>query len=300
MASAKGWKHSAHIWRGKKVEEICEICPRHCKVNRGKNVGFCNEFNKIRISKIIDHFKWEEPCLNDEKGVCAIFFSGCNLKCDYCQNYEISCGQVGKEYSAEEFANLLREKEKDNSYFDFITPTHFSNEILSAFKIYRPKIPVIWNSSSYEEVEILKKLDEFVDIYLLDLKYADNFVGRKYSNCHDYFDKASKVLDFCAQKKDVFKDNLLRQGLIIRHLVLPNEIDNSLKVIDYIAKNFPDRIVSVMSQFTPTAKSSIKRKLTPLEYKIVQKRALNKLTKGYFQDFDSAEDSFIPKFLEEN
>lgn len=282
------------------MEEICEICPRHCKVNRRKNVGFCNEFNKIRISKIIDHFKWEEPCLTDEKGVCAIFFSGCNLKCDYCQNYEISCGQVGKEYLAEEFANLLREKEKDNSYFDFITPTHFSNEILSAFKIYRPKIPVIWNSSSYEEVEILKKLDEFVDIYLLDLKYADNFVGRKYSNCHDYFDKASKVLDFCAQKKDVFKDNLLRQGLIIRHLVLPNEIDNSLKVIDYIAKNFPDRIVSVMSQFTPTAKSSIKRKLTPLEYKIVQKRALNKLTKGYFQDFDSAEDSFIPKFLEEN
>ena len=300
MASAKGWKHSAHIWRGKKVEEICEICPRHCKINRKKNVGFCNEFNKIRISKIIDHFKWEEPCLTDEKGVCAIFFSGCNLKCDYCQNYEISCGQVGKEYSAEEFANLLREKEKDNSYFDFITPTHFSNEILSAFKIYRPKIPVIWNSSSYEEVEILKKLDEFVDIYLLDLKYADNFVGRKYSNCHDYFDKASKVLDFCAQKKDVFKDNLLRQGLIIRHLVLPNEIDNSLKVIDYIAKNFPDRIVSVMSQFTPTPKSSIKRKLTPLEYKIVQKHALNKLTKGYFQDFDSAEDSFIPKFLEEN
>ena len=272
----------------------------HCKINRKKNVGFCNEFNKIRISKIIDHFKWEEPCLNDEKGVCAIFFSGCNLKCDYCQNYEISCGQVGKEYSAEEFANLLREKEKDNSYFDFITPTHFSNEILSAFKIYRPKIPVIWNSSSYEEVEILKKLDEFVDIYLLDFKYADNFVGRKYSNCHDYFDKASKVLDFCAQKKDVFKDNLLRQGLIIRHLVLPNEIDNSLKVIDYIAKNFPDRIVSVMSQFTPTPKSSIKRKLTPLEYKIVQKHALNKLTKGYFQDFDSAEDSFIPKFLEEN
>lgn len=272
----------------------------HCKINRKKNVGFCNEFNKIRISKIIDHFKWEEPCLTDEKGVCAIFFSGCNLKCDYCQNYEISCGQVGKEYSAEEFANLLREKEKDNSYFDFITPTHFSNEILSAFKIYRPKIPVIWNSSSYEEVEILKKLDEFVDIYLLDLKYADNFVGRKYSNCHDYFDKASKVLDFCAQKKDVFKDNLLRQGLIIRHLVLPNEIDNSLKVIDYIAKNFPDRIVSVMSQFTPTPKSSIKRKLTPLEYKIVQKCALNKLTKGYFQDFDSAEDSFIPKFLQED
>lgn len=282
------------------MEEICEICPRHCKINRKKNVGFCNEFNKIRISKIIDHFKWEEPCLTDEKGVCAIFFSGCNLKCDYCQNYEISCGQVGKEYSAEEFANLLREKEKDNSYFDFITPTHFSNEILSAFKIYRPKIPVIWNSSSYEEVDMLKKLNEFVDIYLLDFKYADNFVGRKYSNCHDYFDKASKVLDFCAKKKDVFKDNLLRQGLIIRHLVLPNEIDNSLKVIDYIAKNFPDRIVSVMSQFTPTAKSSIKRKLTPLEYKIVQKRALNKLTKGYFQDFDSAEDSFIPKFLEEN
>ena len=281
------------------MKEICDICPRHCKVNRNEKIGFCNEFNKIRISKIIDHFKWEEPCVTDEKGVCAIFFSGCNLKCDYCQNYEISCGQVGKEYTTEEFVKLLKEKEKDNSYFDFITPTHFSKQILSAFKIYQPKIPVIWNSSAYEEVEMLKQLNEFIDIYLLDLKYADNLVGRKYSNCNDYFNKAREVLSFASKKMDVFEKDYLKQGLIIRHLVLPSEIENSLKVIDYIAENLPNRIVSVMSQFTPTPKSSMKRKLTPLEYKIVQNRAVKKITKGYFQDFESAKETFIPKFLEE-
>ena len=158
---------------------------------------------------------------------------------------------------------------------------------------------MIWNSSAYEEVEMLKQLNEFIDIYLLDLKYTDNLVGRKYSNCNDYFNKAREVLSFASKKKDVFEKDYLKQGLIIRHLVLPNEIENSLKVIDYISENLPNRIVSVMSQFTPTPKSSIKRKLTPLEYKIVQNRAVKKITKGYFQDFESAKETFIPKFLEE-
>ena len=107
------------------MENVCKSCPRHCKIDRQNNVGFCNETYTIRIAKVIDNFMWEEPCVTDQNGVCAIFFSGCNLKCDFCQNYEISSGQVGKLYTKSEFISLLKEKEKTNSYFDFVTPTHF-------------------------------------------------------------------------------------------------------------------------------------------------------------------------------
>lgn len=276
--------------------KICEVCPRHCHVDRKKSEGFCNELETIRISKVIDNFMWEEPCVTDEKGVCAIFFSGCNLKCSYCQNYQISRGKVGNLYSEEAFIDLLKEKEKNNSYFDFITPTHFSNSILSALEKYQPKIPIIWNSSGYESVEILKKLDRFISIYLLDFKYADNDLGKRLSHVSNYFETAKGVLDFCAKKEDIFENGLTKQGLIIRHLVLPGEINNSLFALEYLAKNFSDRLVSLMSQFTPTPNSPIKRKLTPLEYKIVANRFLKHFQKGYIQDFDSASEDFIPNF----
>lgn len=284
------------ILREKKVKEICEVCPRHCHVDRKKREGFCNELESIRISKVIDNFMWEEPCVTDKKGVCAIFFSGCNLKCSYCQNCQISRGKVGSLYSEEEFIDLLKEKEKNNSYFDFITPTHFSNSILNALKKYQPKIPIIWNSSGYESVEMLKKLDNFISIYLLDFKYADNNLGKKLSHVSNYFETAKDVLDFCAKKKDVFDGKYMKQGLIIRHLVLPDEIKNSLDVLEYLAQKYSDRTISLMSQFTPTPNSPIKRKLTPLEYKIVESKFLKSFQKGYLQDFDSASDDFIPDF----
>lgn len=276
--------------------KICEVCPRHCHVDRKKSEGFCNELETIRISKVIDNFMWEEPCVTDEKGVCAIFFSGCNLKCSYCQNYQISRGKVGNLYSEEAFIDLLREKEKNNSYFDFITPTHFSNSILSALEKYQPKIPIIWNSSGYESVEILKKLDRFISIYLLDFKYADNKLGKRLSHVLNYFETAKEVLDFCAQKEDIFEADLMKQGLIIRHLVLPGEVENSLQVLDFLKEHYRDRTVSLMSQFTPTPNSPIKQKLTPLEYKIVAKNFLENFVKGYLQDFDSASEDFIPNF----
>ena len=277
-------------------QNICLNCPRHCQVDREKGFGFCKETNKIRIAKIIDNFKWEEPCITDDKGVCAIFFSGCNLKCSYCQNYEISCGQKGKEYIEDEFISLLKEKEKINSYFDLITPTHFSSTLLKVFQKYSPSIPIIWNSSGYESVEMLKKLDKYISIYLLDFKYSNNDLGRKYSNIFDYFTIAQKVLEFCAQKEDKYENDYMKSGLIIRHLVLPGEIENSIKTIDFLHQNFPNKIVSIMSQFTPTPQSPIKRKLKPLEYKIIMKKVEEANLKGYFQDFESASQNFIPDF----
>lgn len=277
---------------------ICETCPRHCMVDRKFSTGYCNELDEIRIAKIIDNFMWEEPCVTDKKGVCAIFFSGCNLKCSYCQNYEISRGRVGKIYSEDDFVELLKEKEKNNSYFDFITPTHFSDAILKALEKYQPKIPIIWNSSGYESVEMLKKLDKYISIYLLDFKYMDDELGRKLSHVSNYVGVAKKVLDFCAKKKDVFCDNLMKEGLILRHLVIPGEIQNSLDTLDYLASKYNDRLISLMSQFTPTPLSPIKRKLTPLEYKIVENKFLKLFQNGYIQDFDSASEDFIPNFSE--
>ena len=277
---------------------ICETCPRHCMVDRKFSTGYCNELDEIRIAKIIDNFMWEEPCVTDKKGVCAIFFSGCNLKCSYCQNYEISRGRVGKIYSEDDFVELLKEKEKNNSYFDFITPTHFSDAILKALAKYQPKIPIIWNSSGYESVEMLKKLDKYISIYLLDFKYMDDELGRKLSHVSNYVGVAKKVLDFCAKKKDVFCDNLMKEGLILRHLVIPGEIQNSLDTLDYLASKYNDRLISLMSQFTPTQLSPIKRKLTPLEYKIVENKFLKLFQNGYIQDFDSASEDFIPNFSE--
>ena len=277
---------------------ICETCPRHCMVDRKFSTGYCNELDEIRIAKVIDNFMWEEPCVTDKKGVCAIFFSGCNLKCSYCQNYEISRGRVGKIYSENDFVELLKEKEKNNSYFDFITPTHFSDAILKALAKYQPKIPIIWNSSGYESVEMLNKLDKYISIYLLDFKYMDDELGRKLSHVSNYVGVAKKVLDFCAEKKDVFCDNLMKEGLILRHLVIPGEIQNSLDTLDYLASKYNDRLISLMSQFTPTPLSPIKRKLTPLEYKIVENKFLKLFQNGYIQDFDSASEDFIPNFSE--
>ena len=277
---------------------ICETCPRHCMVDRKFSTGYCNELDEIRIAKVIDNFMWEEPCVTDKKGVCAIFFSGCNLKCSYCQNYEISRGRVGKIYSENDFVELLKEKEKNNSYFDFITPTHFSDAILKALEKYQPKIPIIWNSSGYESVDMLKKLDKYISIYLLDFKYMDDELGRKLSHVSNYVGVAKKVLDFCAKKKDVFCDNLMKEGLILRHLVIPGEIQNSLDTLDYLASKYNDRLISLMSQFTPTPLSPIKRKLTPLEYKIVENKFLKLFQNGYIQDFDSASEDFIPNFSE--
>lgn len=277
-------------------QNICLNCPRHCQVDREKGFGFCKETNKIRIAKVIDNFKWEEPCITDEKGVCAIFFSGCNLKCSYCQNYEISCGQKGKEYTEDEFISLLKEKEKINSYFDLITPTHFSSTLLKVFQKYSPSIPIIWNSSGYESVKMLKKLDKYISIYLLDFKYSNDDLGRKYSNVSDYFTISQKVLKFCAQKEDKFENDYMKNGLIIRHLVLPEEIENSIDTINFLSQNYKDKIVSIMSQFTPTPQSPIKRKLKPLEYKIIMKKVEEANLKGYFQDFESASQNFIPDF----
>ncbi len=318
--------------------ERCHICPRGCLVNRSQNAGFCNEKSQIRIAKIIEHFKWEEPCLADDRGTLAIFFSGCNLRCDYCQNYEISRGGVGKVYSVGEFCELISEKQKTHSSIDLITPTHFSKELTTAFKKIKKTVPVIWNTNSYETLENIKMISSFVDVFLADFKYSDNDLGQKFSKCNNYFSVAIDTIKLmCQLKPDIFVDKdvtykntkkisndketsitqtkdesnavienknnsytdniLMKQGVIIRHLVLPGYVENSIKVLDAIKQHFPIRKISLMSQFTPNGKSTLNRKLNPIEYKLVvahlQKLGLEN---GYIQDFESAQQCFVPNF----
>lgn len=277
---------------------FCNTCPRHCQIDRTNSKGFCNEKEKIRIAKIIKNFEWEEPCITGKKGTLAIFFSGCNLGCDYCQNFEISRGGVGKEYSIDEFCKLIEENQDSHSSIDLVTPTHFSKSLCEAFSKIDKKIPVVWNTNSYETEENIVLASSFVDVFLADLKYANDDLGRKFSKCQNYFSMALPAIRLmCKLKPDKMEDDFMKQGVIIRHLVLPDHIQNSIQVLNVINDNFPTRKISLMSQFTPNGKSTLNRKLHPIEYKAVLAHLESlELSNGYIQDFSSADECFVPNF----
>ena len=278
---------------------ICKDCPRQCGVDRSQKVGFCREGENVRIAKIIENFMWEEPCLTGEKGALAIFFSGCNLRCKFCQNYEISHIGKGKTYTPQEFLELLNSFDLNKfSCIDLISPTQFSSALATALKNFKSPVPIVWNSNGYERVETIRRVAEFIDIFLADLKYFDGDLAYSLSSAKDYFDYASKaIVEMAALKPNIFDGEIMKQGLVIRHLILPGQTKDSIKILDYIKANIPQPFVSIMSQFTPIPQSPIKRKLLPLEAKAViahaQKIGLNN---GYAQDLDSANDNFIPNF----
>lgn len=277
---------------------ICYDCPRECGIDRNIKSGFCGEKNKIRVSKVIENFMWEEPCISGDKGALAIFFSGCNLRCEFCQNYKISHIGGGKEYSAQEFKEYLQSFDLTKfSSIDLITPTHFSSLLIEALKDFNSPIPIVWNSSGYEKVEMIEKLSQVVDVFLPDFKYFSPELSFKYSKCKDYFDKTSQAILTMVKckKENIFENGILTQGVLIRHLVLPCQQKDSLKVLDFISKNIKNPLVSVMGQFTPT-RGQLNRKLYPLEYKFVLSYAEKLNLNGYFQELTSANENFIPEF----
>lgn len=279
----------------------CFDCPRNCGVDRRKQIGYCGEKENIKIAKIIENFMWEEPCISGEKGTLAIFFSGCNLRCEFCQNYEISHKSVGREYTPNEFYRLLLSYDLDRfSCIELITPTHFSSQILKALDNKKLPIPVVWNSSGYEKPEKIEKLAKVVDVFMPDFKYFSSELAKKYSRAEDYFNYVSKSIVRMRELKstNIFdNDGVLQSGLLIRLLVLPGNVIDSIKILDFIKENISEPQVSIMSQFTPCNNSSISRKLYPLEYKTVVAHARKLgLTNGYIQDFASASENFIPKF----
>ena len=281
---------------------ICDICPRKCNIDRSKAVGFCGMTNTVKLAKA-DVFMWEEPCISGTNGSGAVFFSGCNLRCCFCQNFQISNQNFGKEISTKRLAQIFKElAEKDVHNINLVSPSHFVNQIIEALKIYKPNIPIVYNSNGYESVETIKKLKNYVDIYLVDLKFCSSELSQRYCKANNYFEVAtSAIKEMISQKPKVIVQNgIMKQGVIIRHLVMPSQTVDSLKILQWIADNAKENcLVSLMCQYTPyfNAKNfpEINRKLKPIEYKIVLTRANELgLTNGYAQDMSSATEDFIP------
>lgn len=278
----------------------CNLCPRRCGINREEKIGFCGEKNLIKIANFSLH-NWEEPCISYEKGSGAIFFSGCSLKCVYCQNYEISSQGVGQTITVQDLANIFKELDKKADNINLVNPTHFSNLIIEALKIYKPKNPVIYNTHGYEIEEEIEKLSPYIDIFLTDLKYYSSELSLKYSGVKDYFEVATKALKKMIVLKPTIIDNgKLLQGVIVRHLLLPNFIEDSKKILEYLAKNHSEVTLSLMAQYTPYGRAKdfpeINRKITAHEYDELVDYAIKLGLDGYMQELSSADECYIPKF----
>ncbi len=284
--------------------EKCYLCPRSCGIDRSKNKGYCNQ-SGLKVARVSLH-KWEEPIISGSNGSGTIFFSGCNLKCVYCQNYDVSHGK-GKDITPQILADIFKKIEDSGAHnINLVTPTHFVDDILKAADIYAPKLPVVYNCGGYDSIYTLDKLKDFVDIWLPDFKYSNNSLAKKYSNCNDYFEVCTAALIRMRQlcPKDEIADGLMKKGLIIRHLVLPNALQNTKSVLQWISENLSDdTYVSIMGQYTPFGDAfkfdEINRKLKPLEYKIAVEYAKKfKLFNSFIQSLDSASKEFIPNFDE--
>ena len=289
--------------------EKCEICPHNCKVNRleGK-VGRCKATDKVKIALASVH-NFEEPCISGTNGSGTVFFSNCNLKCVFCQNYKISQQGLGREISIEELADIFIEQQnKKVENINLVTPTMYIYHIIEAIKIARKKglnIPIVYNTNGYENVETIKKLNGYIDIYLPDLKYYDNDLAFKYSGIKNYSENATEAIKEMYNQvgAPVLDENgIMKKGVIIRHLVLPNNLQNSKDVLKWINDNIDNKVfVSVMAQYFPTHRAKdfpeLNRKLTKEEYEEIENflYSLN-LDNGYIQELGEHEEEYVPDF----
>lgn len=260
----------------------CNICPHNCNINRNDGiVGRCRATDKIKIALYSIH-DFEEPCISGEKGSGTVFFSNCNLNCVFCQNYEISQLGKGKEITIEELANIfLKQQENEVENINLVTPTSYVPQIIEALKIAKKeglKLPIVYNTNGYENIETIKMLDGYIDIYLPDLKYSENELAKKYSKVNNYFEIATEAINEMVKQVGVPKideNGIMKKGVMVRHLVLPNNIENSKNVLKWIVENLPkDIYISVMAQYFPTYKAKeikeINRKLTIEEWKEIE------------------------------
>ncbi|MBQ8726275.1 MAG: radical SAM protein [Clostridia bacterium] len=284
--------------------EKCKICPVECGANRRTGVGYCGESQKMKIAKYYLH-TFEEPPISGTKGSGTVFFCGCSLKCVFCQNYELSRSKTGKEITPKELADIFKELEDLGAHnINLVTPAHFVKQIVEGFKIYRPKVPVVYNTHSYEKVETLKIIDPYVDVYLPDLKFYSPDLAKRYTGKSDYFYVATKAISFMLNsKKTVFSDDgLLKQGVVVRHMIMPLGVKDSKAILDWFAQNKRGgAYISLMGQYTPFGDTSeypeLSRPITKKEYERVYEHLLSLGITDYFaQELGSASESFIPKW----
>ncbi len=287
----------------------CTVCPHNCKINRLDNkIGFCKGRDTVKIALSSLHY-FEEPCISGTNGSGTIFFSNCNLKCIYCQNYKISWEAKGEEKTIDDLANIMLDQQAKGAHnINLVTPTMYAYQIIEAIKIAKEKglnIPIIYNTNSYENIETIKALNGYIDVYLPDLKYFDNNLGKKYSNINNYFDYASEAIKEMINQVGMpeFDENgLIKKGVIIRHLVLPNHIQNSKNVLKWIKENLNEDVyISLMAQYFPCHKAKdnemLNRKLTKHEYKEIENYFyLLDFKNGYIQELGSHEEEYVPNF----
>ena len=291
------------------MEELfnkCNLCPRECSVNRNnKELGYCRASNKLKIGGYHLHM-WEEPIISGKNGSGTIFFSYCNLRCIYCQNYDISIYDNGEEITIDRFANICLElQDMGAENINLVTPSHYIPLIREGLIMAKDKglnIPIIYNTSGYEKVDSLRLLDGLIDIYLPDFKYYDDNFG-KYSNVNNYFEIADKAIQEMYRQvgSSIIKKGIMRRGIIVRHLVLPHHSDDSKKVVKYLYDKYGDNIyLSIMNQYTPVRRCKyleLNDRVSEKEYDNVIDYAYDiGIRKCFVQDSESQSDSFIPVF----
>ena len=289
--------------------EKCNICPHECKVNRTKSeVGRCQAKDNVKIALYSTH-NFEEPCISGKRGSGTVFFSNCNMKCIYCQNYEISSLGRGKEFTIQELADIfIKQQQNLVENINLVSPTIYVPQIIEAIKIAKKNglnIPIVYNTNGYEKVETLKQLEGYIDIYLPDLKYFEDDLSKKYSNTTNYFEIATKAIQEMIRQVGYPKldeRGIIKKGVIIRHLVLPNNIENSKKVLKWLKENLSNKIyISVMAQYFPTYKAKqtkdLNRKLTKEEWNEIEEY-INELQieNGYIQELGEHEEEYVPKW----
>lgn len=287
---------------------VCSLCPRKCGVDREISHGYCGAGSEAKVARAELHM-WEEPCISGKNGSGTVFFSGCNLRCVYCQNYEISRQNngAGKEISDKKLSEVfLRLQEQHANNINLVTPTPYVPNIINALDMVKDKlhIPTVYNCGGYESVETLKMLDGYIDIYMPDFKYCDSETAKKYSEAPDYPETVTKALEeMHRQTKGLeWNGDLLKKGLIVRHLVLPYQRKQSMKILGLLKETVPqkDMLLSLMSQFTPTPECKnypeIDRRITTFEYNSVCDYARELDFNGYFQERESAQSTYIPQW----
>lgn len=301
----------------------CDLCPRHCPVQRDKDQkGYCGMTRELRIARVAPHF-WEEPCISGTNGSGTVFFSGCNLRCVYCQNHKIAVGKTGAVYTVRELSEAFLKLQAEGCHnINLVTPSHYIPWIKEALQAANVTIPVVYNTSSYECVPALREMEGLVDIYLADLKYLDADLAKRYSHAEDYPETAKAAIaemvrqvgdvtyEVESQKKESllfhateYPDGaLMKRGVIVRHLLLPGQVEEAKRVLRYLYETYGDRIaISILNQYTPlphvASYPELNRKVTEEEYEEVVDYAIELgIGHGFLQEGQAASESFIPEF----
>ena len=285
---------------------ICNLCPRKCNAERNDSIGkgYCKMPKSLYVSRVAHHY-WEEPVISGKKGTVAVFFTGCTLDCIYCQNREISHANLGRKVTIDELAKevtLLLDKGAES--LSFITPSHYTNGIIQLLDIISPNVPVVYNTSGFDSIETLNKLEGYIDIYLPDFKYSNNDLGLEYSNVRNYFDVTSKAIEEMVRQTGepvINQDGIMEKGTMVRNLVLPSHTKNSIEVINYLAEKYGDKILfSLMGQYIPYGDAKkhkkLNRKITKRVYEKVLLAFESSGLNGYCQELSSASEKYIPEW----